>query len=104
MGFWSNPACGCPTETERGKSRQIYRAGEQGEVSGDLLPAANPCPPTTVPTPHEVSDLALNFRPSGAIIGNPGRIGLGLAGLRQGCLVQADANRASRSRMGTLPS
>jgi hypothetical protein len=53
---------------------------------------------SAVSAAHEVAELALNFGAGGAVVGNPGRVGLPGAGLGEGLLVWPNGAPCARRR------
>lgn len=64
----SGPGAG---EAEDGEAGEVDRGGQQGEVGGDLVSAADPGPASAVLAAHEVADLAFDLRAGGPPSGNP---------------------------------
>ncbi len=65
-------------------------------------PCRAPGTSAAVPVAHQMSHLAFDLRSCGAVVGAPGRIGLGGAGPCQLALVGADRDDAAGGRVGAL--
>ena len=83
-----------PSAARRARLTAAARREKSAATCGAADSGASPA----VAAAHQVSDLAFHLRAGGAVVGDPGGIGLGGAGIGQSALVGADRDRCGRRR------
>lgn len=89
-------------QVEDGHACEVHRSRQQPEFGVDAGGAADSGAASAVAAAHEVTELALDFGSGAAVVGDPGGVGLPGAGIGEGLLVGADADRAPADGGGAL--
>ena len=92
---WSGggPACGVVAgQAEDRQAGEVCCGGQEFEVGGDLFEAAHAGSSAAVSASGQVGDFAFDFGSSGAVVGLPGGVVLGVTTCGQTFLVVTDGD------------
>jgi hypothetical protein len=99
-GGTDRPSGGVVGDAERRESGEVHCGSEETEVGVDFGVPAHTSAATGVPASHQMTDLALDLRARGGVVGFPRWVGLPRASTLELLLVDADVDRASTGRGG----
>ena len=97
------PSCSRrPAQAEHAQPGEVDRGSQQAEVRGNLGPAAHTGTAAAVAAAHEMAKFSFDLGTGGAVVGQPGGLGLaGPGGGKQG-LMRADGDGATALGAGAL--
>ena len=90
-----HPARRRPPQAHHRHARQVHSCCQQRKVCFNPNCPPHSCPTPTVPAPHQMSDLTLDFGAGGSVVGDP--VGMRLPGTstREHRLMRTNTDRAT---------